>query len=179
MPIRLKAPTTYKPGGPDGKGWNRLSLCAHMGQPADQCALQPRTWQTLSESRRDTQLSQWGSYGRCTFDGPCEECPLLTAKPLTFGAFTEQVMVRIMPRQFVDELHFMNKPEDGWASFSYRCTWEDLARLVGWRIGRPFRDEHSEGFWLVKENPASHDGRPSPCPHDFVNPDHCRHCRIG
>lgn len=178
MTIRLKAPE-YKPGGPDGKGWNRLSLNAHMGTPADQCALQPRSWGHLAESRPSSLLARWGNYGRCIRPaGSCGDCPVFAAKPTTLAAFTDQVLARILPREGIDEVHLMNKPEDGWASSSRRWSWEELARLVGWKVGRRAVDEHSDGFWLVKENPISIDGRPSPCPHEYLNPQHCRKCRI-
>jgi hypothetical protein len=180
--IRLKAPE-YKAGGPDGKGWNRLSLNAHMGAPADQCALQPRTWGTLSETRRSSRLAQWGNYGRCTNGGNCGECPLLAAKQPTLGAFSDKVLVRILERINAEgrpvrvELHLMNRPEDGWASRSYQWTWEELARLAGWEVGARRRDEHSDGFWLVKINPDATDGMPSPCPHGHLSWRQCRDCR--
>lgn len=190
MTIFLRAPE-YRPGGPDGRGWNRLNLSAHMGQPAGQCALQPRSYHHLSESCRDTRLAQWGNYGHCYSGGDCDDCPVFNAEPMVMGSFTDRVMVRIRQRwvggeadwhagrgRFVEELHPMDRPEEGWASFSYPTTWAKLRRFVGWRVGRQFRDEHSEGFWLHKLNPDRHDGRPSPCSHGFINPDHCGACRI-
>lgn len=183
MTILLRAPE-YRPGGPDGKGWNRLSLCAHMGTPANQCALQPRTWGTLREIRElGSSRARFGNYGRCTNRGDCGTCPILAAKPETLGAFTDKILVRFLERRTVDgytrtELHLMNKPEDGWSSRSYVWTWEELVRLVGWDVGRRYADEHSEGFWLHKVDPNTHDGRPSPCDHEYLNPDHCPTCRI-
>lgn len=184
MPIFLEAPK-YKPGGPDGKGWNRLSVNAHMGTKSDQCALQPRTWGTLREAKElGSSRAQWGSYGRCTADGDCAACPILAAKPLTMGAFGDRVLVRFLERINADgnlvatELWLMNREEDGWASFGYLTTWEKLLRLADWKVGPRYSDQHSDGFWLFKEDPATSDGRPSPCPHEYLNPDHCGECRI-
>lgn len=182
MPILLEAPT-YKPGGPDGQGWNRLSLNAHMGGSRNQCALRPRSYAALYESR-DTRRARWGGFGRCTQDdGRCTTCPRLSSKSLTMSAFTDRVLVRILVRapggiasSPVVELHLMNKPEDGWSSMSYRWTWDEIARLAGWRLDGQHRDEHSEGFWLRKVNPARPDGLPD-CTHGYLNRDHCRTCR--
>ncbi|MEV4116171.1 hypothetical protein [Nonomuraea sp. NPDC049695] len=47
-----------------------------------------------------------------------------------------------------DVPHVMDHAETGWASPSQRWSWTDIARLEKWRLGRPHRDEHSDGFWL-------------------------------
>ena len=186
MPILLEAPR-YRPGGPDGKEWNRLSLNAHMGTPAHQCAVQPRTGGALREVKERGSLhAQWGNHGRCTADGNCTACPMLARKPLTMRAFGDRVLVRFLERidyhtgrLLSTELWAMNRVEDGFASFGCRWTWEDLVRLASWRVGPRHSDEHSDGFWLLKEGPSTTDGRPSPCPHEFLNPDHCCTCRIN
>ena len=185
MPIRLEAPTS-RPGGPDGKGWNRLSINAHMGTPADQCSLQPRGYTHLWESTNRPRSAQWGNYGRCTQQGgDCTTCPVLTGKPRLLSAFGDKVLVRILEKPILrdrevlgyrEEPWAMNKPEDGWASFGYPWTWHELARLPGWTVGRAYRDEHSEGFWLHKINPERFDGLPD-CTHGFLNRDHCGVCR--
>lgn len=162
MPIHLRAPQ-YRPGGPDGRGWNRLSLNAHIGTPADQCALQPRDYPTLYESR--TGRARWGGFGPCTSGGACATCPIYAAPPATLHAFTDRVLVRLRKRPAPDGLvvqappdepHIMNRPEDGWGSRSNVWTWDALARLAGWQIGRRHRDEHSDGFWLVAETEPRH-----------------------
>ncbi len=188
MPIHLKAPT-HKPGGPDGKGWNRLSLNAHMGRATDRCAMRPRTYGALWESRRNTQHAEWGGfYAACTNSGACDTCPLLTTKAPTLNAFTDRVLVRILDRRPVEtddfipggrpaELHLMNHPDKGWASSSYQWTWEDIRRLAGWEVGPRHADEHGDGFWLVKVNADASDGLPSPCAHEYLNWRHCADCR--
>jgi hypothetical protein len=162
MTIFLDAPR-HRPGGPDGQGWNRLSLNAHMGTPSGQCALRPTSYATLHESRRDSRLAEWGSYGRCGRGaGACDACPLLRREPRKFDAFTDRVLVRLEKRPAMpgglfgdqgvpDRPWVMNRPEDGWGSRGEPWTWEELAALQGWRVGRQYRDEHGEGFWLERE----------------------------
>lgn len=149
MPVFLKAPE-YAPGGPDGKGWNRLSLNAHMGQPANRCALRPRTYAALIESR-DTRRAQWGGdFGHCINGGGCGHCPLLSApSPRVPWEGTEgRVLVRIQPRDSVDRLYVMQNAEAGWDSRAVQMSWEEVSRLDGWEVGRQYRDEYSDGFWL-------------------------------
>jgi hypothetical protein len=147
MPIYLPAPTRDV-RGPDGGGWNRLSLNAGPVYPG-QCALQPTSYATLWESH-DTRRARWGGFGGCVRGGACAGCPSLTpAEPRRLLSFTPDVLVRILVRSgAADQPHVMNRPEDGWASRSERWTWPELAHLTGWRLGRQHVDEHSDGFWL-------------------------------
>lgn len=144
MPIYLPAPE-HRPSGPDGQGWNRLTVAAPA--PQAQCALHPRTYAALVESQ-DTRRARWGGFGPCTRGGDCDSCPIMKAAPRRLTAFTPDVLVRILPREGGDELHVMNRPEEGWDSLSFPWTWVQIARLKGWRVGRHHRDEHGEGFWL-------------------------------
>jgi hypothetical protein len=130
-----------------------------MGRGTDRCALRPRTYATLYESRRNTMHAQWGGfYARCVAGGACSTCPLLTAAPRPLDVVDERVMVRIRERPPCDlvpggppaELHLMHAPGRGWSSTSDLWTWEELRRLTGWELGRQFEDEHSAAFWLVK-----------------------------
>lgn len=155
MTIRLEAPQ-YKPGGPDGKGWNRLSLNAHMDEGRPQCALRPRSYPLLWESQ-DSRRSRWGGYGTCIRpEGSCVGCPVLE-RHTELRSFTPSVLVRIkwlyagegIGAQGYQQPWVMNRPDNGWGEYGYIWSWDDLARLQGWRVdSRPYRDEHSEGFWL-------------------------------
>lgn len=161
MPIQLRAPE-YRPGGPDGQGWNRLSLNAHFGQPAHQCALRPRSRATLTESQQ-TSRARWGGFGPCTSDGDCLDCPRLLAleDPKWLPSETDRVLVRLKEPEGdfgwtgapASRPYVVDDPDAGWASPRYRWTWEDLARLRGWRPTAAHWDEHGEGFWLVKDDP--------------------------
>lgn len=184
MPVRLEAPQ-HRPGGPDGQGWNRLSLNAHLGADRAQCALRPRSYAALRESQ-DTRRAGWGGFGPCDQDrASCTGCPRLTARPKTLRAFGDRVLVRLWERASTEngpavqhpapQPWLMDRPEEGWGSTGYPWTWSELARLAGWRIGRPYRDEHSDGFWLIKVNPARYDGLPD-CTHGYLNRDHCPTC---
>lgn len=142
MPIYLKAPA-HRNGGPDGQGWNRMSLGSLAG---DQCALRPRDYSHLAESQ-DTRRAGYGGYGPCVSEGKCIECPILQAAPRHLDAFTDRLLVRIHPN---GEPYLMDHPEKGWSSLAWRWTWQELARLDGWTVGRAHRDEHSGGFWLER-----------------------------
>ncbi|MCX5138350.1 hypothetical protein [Streptomyces sp. NBC_00338] len=145
MPIHLKVPA-HRNGGPDGQGWNRMSLGSLAG---DQCALRPRDYSHLRESQ-DTRRARYGGYGPCVSEGNCAECPILQASPRHLDSLDSRVLVRIHADGY---LYLMNRPDDGWASSAKRWTWQDVARLDGWEIGRRHCDAHSDGFWLERTTP--------------------------
>ncbi|WP_406178056.1 hypothetical protein [Streptomyces canus] len=161
MPIYLRAPEAPA-GGPDGKGWNRLSLNAHGGFLA-QCALRPRRWGALLESH-DTRRAHWGGFGPCVNRGNCDECPVRTAlhdRWTVVPVNAPRVLVRCEPvfapgtlfggpdawRLWVttgpDDQDYRERQPRPW-------TWEDAVRVRGWDLGRPHFDEHGEGFWLER-----------------------------
>lgn len=146
MPIYLEAPAPAL-GGPDGRGWTRMSIGSMGGLVGDQCALRPRDYSHLRESQ-DTRRARYGGYGPCIAAGKCETCPIFQAAPKELRSLDDQVLVRIHRD---GRPYLMNRPEDGWASLALRWTWQDLARLDGWSIGRRYSDEHSDGFWLIRE----------------------------
>lgn len=150
MPIYLKAPEPAN-GGPDGRGWTRLSIGSMGALVDDECALRPRTWASLLESQ-DTRRARYGHFGPCVADGQCESCPIFTAAPRTLRSFDDRVLVRVHPGD--GRPYLMNRPEDGWASLAQRWTWQELARLNGWTVGRRYFDEHSDGFWLERVTPT-------------------------
>lgn len=158
MPIRLEPPT-HRHGGPDGQGWNRISLNAHMGTPTAQCALKPTTAATLVESW-DTRRARWGNFGPCTRDGSCATCPMLDSDPTRIPAHTERILVRLKPSDAAgvnlppDTPYIVDDPDAGWVSPRYRWTWSKLSRLIGWRFDGMHRDEHGDGFWLHKDDPS-------------------------
>lgn len=163
MTILLEAPR-HRPGGPDGRGWNRLSLNAHVGGSADQCALRPRSAGTLRESW-NTPIARWGGFGRCDGAGACGACPRLEAlehEPKWLPANTDRVLVRLREAEGdfgwlgapAPTPYVVDDPEAGWASPRYRWSWENLVRLRGWNLGPRYNDAHGEGFWLVKVDPA-------------------------
>lgn len=147
MPIYLKAPA-YLPAGPDGKGWNRISLAGGASGPGAQCALRPTDWGSLYESARGTQFAAWGGYGPCVREGDCRNCPYAdTTRVTTLDRPSED---RVLVRVLDGVPHVMVNPDTGWEGWSYPWTWTGMRRLQGWRIGRAMRDEHSEGFWLER-----------------------------
>ncbi|MDQ0762035.1 hypothetical protein [Streptomyces canus] len=161
MPIYLRAPEAPA-GGPDGKGWNRLSLNAHGGLP-NQCALRPRRWGALLESH-DTRRARWGGFGHCINRGDCNDCPVRAAvyeQCTVVPVNAPRVLVRCEPvfapgtlfggpdawRLWVttgpDDQDYRNRQPKPW-------TWEHAVRVHGWDLGRPYLDEHGEGFWLER-----------------------------
>ena len=165
MPIYLEGPEP-SPGGPDGQGWNRLSLNAHMHTPTARCAMRPRTYPTLHTIGRDSRLCEWGGqWAACDHrpGGDCTACPRLVGpiRPLCVSATVTTVMVRVYEPDRVDDLLPGGIPAqlricvrdnggDGDWNAAAVWTWEELARLTGagWKVGRQFHDHHGPGFWL-------------------------------
>lgn len=143
MSIYLRKPA-HDPKGPDGQGHNRMEI---QGITHDQCALRPTSYATLWEGQ-DTRRARWGNFGWCVQEGNCGTCPVFTAPRESLDAFTDKVLVRISERDGKPWL--MNHPDRGWASSGYPWTWERLARLDGWTVGRSHRDADGVGFWLVR-----------------------------
>ncbi|MDX3069597.1 hypothetical protein PV518_47050 [Streptomyces sp. ND04-05B] len=161
MPIYLPEPAAA-PGGPDGKGWNRLSLNAHMGSGAGaQCALRPRRWGALLEAY-DTRRARWGGHGPCIRNGQCDGCPIRTA------LHEQRTVVRVNAPRVLVRVETVHGPgmgftgPAGWRLWvttgpddqDYRngepWVWDEAARVPGWDLGRAYLDEHGEGFWLER-----------------------------
>lgn len=161
MSIYLPAPQ-HRPGGPDGQGWNRLSLNAHIGAGRGQCALQPRSHPTLWEAQ-DSRRARWGPYGPCLRDGDCLTCPVLTSQPRHLTVAADRVLVRLLPGRVTGAglglqvspdrpcvMAEMADPESGCHSRGEPWSWAQLARVPGWQVGRAHHDEHGPGFWLQR-----------------------------
>lgn len=154
MAIFLHAPS-HDPRGPDGRGHNRIEI---QGITHDQCALRPRSYGTLVESR-DTRRARWGGFAPCANEKPgsCDQCPILRARHRKLDVFGDTVLVRIAenrrPGGLLSDIvtttpWVMNRPEGGWGSYGEPWTWEQLSLVDGWDIGQAYRDQHGEGFWL-------------------------------
>lgn len=159
MPIFLPAPEAPA-AGPDGKGWNRLSLNAHFGFPA-QCALRPRTWGGLIIAQ-DTRRAVWGNHGRCIRRGQCDGCPVRTALydqctvvPVNAARVLVRVEIVYAPgTRFTGpagyRLWMTTGPDDRDYQHRTPWTWEDATRVRGWELGPFYCDELGEGFWLER-----------------------------
>ena len=158
MPTFLPAPG-YRPGGPDGQGWNRLTLAADLC--LDECALRPRSYATLWESLNRPACVQYGLYGPCGRGGDCRNCPVFNAAPQRLHRMDPDdphVLVRVFdngqPRVIVNP----DLPDNPGNHWSYPWTWEELRRLEGWKLGEHGWDEWGEWFWLVDvRDPAEAD----------------------
>ncbi|MFE4869434.1 hypothetical protein [Streptomyces sp. NPDC056682] len=159
MPIYLPEPDPTRPA--DGKGFNRLTLNAHIWAGGAQCALRPASYPTLFESY-DTRRARWGGFGPCIQNKPdCETCPVLTeldtsTEQITFNS--PRVLVRIetsvnpdamFNAAQVTTLWMTDQPEDPqYRSNGQEWTWRRILGLKGWELGRRHRDEIGDGFWL-------------------------------
>ncbi|MET8746846.1 hypothetical protein [Streptomyces sp. NPDC004728] len=160
MPIYLRAPEAA-PGGPDGKGWNRLSLGAHIGTGGDQCALRPRSWGALVEAQ-DTRRARWGGHGPCIRRGQCDSCPVreaLNTRCTVVPVNAPQALVRVEPifppglaltGPAGYRLWVTTGPEDRDYRKRQPWTWDDAVRIPGWDLGSMYYDEHGDGFWLKR-----------------------------
>ncbi|WP_327359763.1 hypothetical protein [Streptomyces sp. NBC_01304] len=166
MPLFLPETHPYSPKGPDGQGWNRLSLNAHF-ETRNQCGLLPIRYATLFESRTGRQ--RWGGYERCSEGGACGTCPVsnlaLDHRPLAdWPAASPLLLGRVKPWPLASGMPFSDPA--GGRSDVHLETWqgEDTGVKVDWqslrndfdaRIGWVFRDNDDEVFWIVRDNPAA------------------------
>ncbi|MFG3429687.1 hypothetical protein [Streptomyces californicus] len=166
MTLFLPSPG-YGPRGPDGQGWNRLSLSAHF-EDRNQCGLQPTNYPTLFESMTGRQ--RWGGFDRCSAPAPgrCGTCPVqhahLREHGIDWPAATPLLLVRVRPLPPTPGALFSD-PAAGrstlepctWlgAAAGISADWATLRHTPGVRLGRSFRDSEGEAFWLVRNNPAS------------------------
>lgn len=143
MPIYLKPPA-HKPTGPDGEGRNRLRI--DILEPTPRCALRPRQYSALREAF-DTRLAQWGGhFDVCDGPGKCGACPRLERR-FELDAFGDRVMVRIDSQ---GRPYAMDRPEEGWGSWSMFLSWADIGSIEGWRVGPQERDDVSGYFWMTR-----------------------------
>ncbi len=163
MPVYLPAPQR-DPRGPDGQGWNRLRIESFWN---DECALKPTTWQTLWIAQTDTRRASYGNFGYCGRKGDCDSCPVMarfTSERLTmpaYGSRTGRLIARPDPQRR-GLVHVFNNPDFAdWGHWAWWWTWQELARVDGWEVGRGFWDEHGPGFWLIRTTaePAAGSGQ--------------------
>ncbi|MCX5215654.1 hypothetical protein OG689_41605 [Kitasatospora sp. NBC_00240] len=168
MPIFLEEPS-YGPGGPDGQGWNRLSLNAHFDQ-RHQCGLLPINFPTLFESMTGRQ--RWGGYERCRqlAPGHCGECPIQRRHTEDQGAIawpdrTPLLLARVRPLAPTPGALFAD-PASGRSTLELRpwpggtaveASWVQVRNTPALRLSWAWRDAEGEAFWLVRNNPAAAD----------------------
>lgn len=74
---RVRVDDTHDPRGPDGQGWNRLSIIG-LGS-FERCTLRPATRQGALDTLRG--MARFGNplaYKPCTSSGPCSGCTVAT-----------------------------------------------------------------------------------------------------
>ncbi|WP_331746894.1 hypothetical protein OG923_34400 (plasmid) [Streptomyces halstedii] len=197
MPIYLGNPHD-NPRGPDGQGWNRLSLNAHFDTPAH-CGLRPTRFASLFEARTGRQ--RWGGYERCmgaklasrpvpdaSPDTPrvrCGACPVYQnarERPPVPNWPDHSVLllgrVRDWPRT---PGMWIADPAAGRSSVHLHTwqgqhtgvavDWPDLAIAAEIRMTWQFQDQDGEAFWIVRLNP----GAGQTAVHTKTYRDHTRH----
>ncbi|MFD3422625.1 hypothetical protein [Streptomyces decoyicus] len=157
----------YGPGGPDGQGWNRLSLNAHF-DTRHQCGLLPQNYVALWESMTGRQA--WGGFARCRrlAPGRCGDCRVqqlhLARDGFDWPTGTPLLLARVRPlprtpgSMFFDlaaglsELELMS-----WVGepTGVEADWRTVRNSAGLRLGRRFWDEDGEAFWLVRHNSSA------------------------
>ncbi|MEY9840592.1 hypothetical protein [Streptacidiphilus sp. EB103A] len=161
--------TIYLPQPParphDGKGWNRLSLNAHMDD-RDQCGLQPLNHAALRESATGRQ--RYGGFGRCSRQGRCPTCPVqrahLDQQGLVWPPATPALVARILPWP-LDPMPLFADPAAGRSNLSLvtwpapgtnsqPATWIQIRNTSGLLVGRAFRDRRGAAFWLLHDHPG-------------------------
>lgn len=71
-PFKLSFPDARQPSGPDGRGWNRLSI--NTLSPTDRCMLRPRSRQAcLDLARGMARMAPITTYSPCE-GSACAEC---------------------------------------------------------------------------------------------------------
>ncbi|MFE4829798.1 hypothetical protein [Streptomyces sp. NPDC056672] len=185
MPIFLQQPG-YRPGGPDGQGWNRLSLNAHGGL-WDECGWMPTNHPTLFAAMTGRQ--RWGSFEPCTERGACGECPVQRRHFAYEGGVdwpegVPLLLARIRPWPQTPGGLFGGL--DGGHSDLELSAWNGGPPLLktGWtqvlntrgqRISWWWSDQESEAFWIVRNHPAADEA----LVHSEVGPAATRHELYG
>lgn len=144
MPIYLEAPP-FDPRGPDGQGRNRLRVDGI--DPAPRCALRPRSFPTLRESQ-NTLLAAWsGQFGRCTNQGKCSTCSLVSRR----FSLPEGDPKFVIRQDANGSLHYTTDLAAGWNAVLTPLDWDDLASLEdGWLFSRAKRDQHGEFITVTR-----------------------------
>lgn len=164
MPTYLEPPA-LPTRGPDGQGWNRISL-GYYGSPGAQCALRPRSYAALWEVTHRPACAQFGPYDPCVrhqtlqVNRPvCTDCPFYTRPSRRLDTDDDRVMVRIkaiapsgfgLASQEERIPYVISDPSATWDTDAQRWSWTDLVHLGDWAVGRRGADEHSEFFWLER-----------------------------
>lgn len=173
MPTFLEQPP-YNPKGPDGQGWNRLSLNAHGGL-WNECGLMPTNHPTLFEAMTGRQ--RWGGFDPCTGRGACGKCPVqqryLTGEGgLEWPEGVPLLLARVRPWPSPPgalfggltagrsnlELHAWNGGppllETNWIGVLNAARRGARKGLAGATVSWFWVDQESEAFWVVRFHPA-------------------------
>ncbi|WP_369228432.1 hypothetical protein AB5J52_48145 (plasmid) [Streptomyces sp. R39] len=166
MPTFLEQPTY--PRGPDGRGWNRLSLNAHFDQ-LHQCGWQPRRFTTLFEALTNRQ--HWGGFGRCFAGRPgvCGSCPVQLRRlayedGIEWPTGVPLLLARVKPWPLTPGAFFAD-PAAGRSSLELstwrggppilKAGWTEVLNTRNRTISWCWQDDQGEAFWLVRFHPAA------------------------
>ncbi|WP_331732623.1 hypothetical protein [Streptomyces sp. NBC_00989] len=167
MPTFLEQPS-YGPRGPDGQGWNRLSLNAQNDR-LHQCGWQPRRFAALFEALTGRQ--QWGGFGRCFVGHPgsCGTCPVQLRRlaregGIAWPARTPLLLARVRPSPPTTGALFAD-PAAGRSSLELspwrggptvlKAEWAEILNTPDHTMSWCWQDERGEAFWLVRNHLAA------------------------
>jgi len=167
MPTFLEQPS-YGPQGPDGQGWNRLSLNAHFDR-LHQCGWQPGRFAALFEALTGRQ--QWGGFGRCFVGHPgsCGTCPVQLRRLAREGGIAwpdkmPLLLARVRPSPPTPGALFADpaagrsslelSPWRGWLPV-LKAEWVEILNTPDHTMSWCWQDEQGEAFWLVRNHPAA------------------------
>ncbi|MGW2612915.1 hypothetical protein ACWC4A_53015 [Streptomyces mirabilis] len=167
MPTFLEQPS-YGPRGPDGQGWNRLSLNAHF-DARHQCGWQPTHFATLFEATTGHQ--RWGDFDRCfvSHPGSCTTCPVQVRRlayqgGIDWPAGMPLLLARVRPLPPTPGAFFAD-PASGRSSLELsawrggppvlEAGWVEVLNTRGRRMSWCWQDEQGEAFWLVRNHPGA------------------------
>lgn len=146
----VKAPVTYlitlpeprSPRGPDGKGWNRLSINP-MG-PIDRCSLKPLSRQAALDTARG--MAQYGNpiaYGRCEGSRGCSTCAHANRERDDWSG------TWLIREDDKGHVWLLGNREKGWAARGYSyASWESLMNTTWLPKLKRLKDE--TGIYYVE-----------------------------
>ncbi|MGF6440298.1 hypothetical protein [Paraburkholderia youngii] len=143
--ITLPDPRAESPRGPDGKGWNRLSI--NPMRPFDRCSLKPLSRQAALDTARG--MAQFGNkiaYDRCVGAGDCSSCAHANRDR---DDWKSTWLIRESERGHV---WLLGNQEKGWSAYGYcYASWEALMNTT-WLPKLERRHDETGIYWIEAES---------------------------
>lgn len=138
----ITVPHPRMPRGPDGRGWNRLSI--NPMAPVERCSLKPVTRQAALDTARG--MAQFGNkfaYDHCERDGDCTSCAHATRYRDDWNPGW------IIREDDNGHVWLLGNQEKGWAAFGYcYASWQVLMNKT-W-LPKLVRQKDETGFYWIE-----------------------------